>query len=165
MESGDSSNEDAPPSNPNRKELTRKEQSAAFSVLLTMKTDNGLRRGATMFITNKFGMACCTVYHLWDRAKSMCELGTINSPEFILCKKNSRRNIMYPTGFVQESVKHMPLRKRCTQQKLAKVTGCVKNDSSSLDCCINDLSSLQQTQTNTHGGEQMGKARNSLVIG
>ena len=39
-----------------------------------------------MFITKKFGVACCTVYHLWERAKSTGELGIINSPEFFTQK-------------------------------------------------------------------------------
>ena len=37
--------------NPNRKELMRKEWLAVVSILVTMKTDDGLRRGAIMFIT------------------------------------------------------------------------------------------------------------------
>ena len=99
MESGDSSDEEAPPSNPNRKDLMRKEQSKAVSMLVAMETDHGLRRGAIMFSTQKIGMACCTVYHLWERAKRTCELGIINSPEFISCKRNSGRRVMYPTEF------------------------------------------------------------------
>ena len=58
----------------------RKEWSQAVSMLVTMKTDDGLRRGAIMFIAKIFGVACCTVYCLWERAKSMHELGVINSP-------------------------------------------------------------------------------------
>ena len=90
-ESGDSSNKEAPPSNPNRKELMRKEWSMVVSMLVAMKADDGLRRGAIMFITKTFGMACCTVYCLWERAKSVCELGIINSPEFISCKKLQKK--------------------------------------------------------------------------
>ena len=101
----------------------RKEQLAAVSMLATMKTDDSLRRGAIMFIAKKFGVAHSTVYHLWERAKSMHELCIINSPGFISCKNNSRRRVMYPTEFVQESVKHVPLRKRLTQQKPAKLLG------------------------------------------
>ena len=48
--------------------------------------------------------------------------------------------------------------------KTGNVDGGVKNHSSLLDCCINNLSSLQQTETNTHGGERMGKARNGFVL-
>ena len=42
----------------------RKEQLAAVSMLVTMKTDDSLRRGAIMFIAKKFGVAHSTVYHL-----------------------------------------------------------------------------------------------------
>ena len=85
----------------------RKKQLVVVSMLVAMKTDDGLRRDAITFITKKFGVAHCTVYHLWERAKSMHELGTINSLEFILSKEHSRRGVMYPNEFVQESVKHM----------------------------------------------------------
>ena len=64
----------------------RKEWLAVVSIILvTMKTDDGLRRGAIMFITKKFGIVCCTVYHLWERAKTACDLGIINSPAFTSC--------------------------------------------------------------------------------
>ena len=100
MESGDSSDEEAPPSIPNRMELMRKEQLVAVSMLVTMKTDDGLRRGAIMFVTKKFGIACCTVYHLWERAKSTHELGIINSPEFILCKKTLEEGLCIQMSFL-----------------------------------------------------------------
>ena len=87
MESGDSSDEEAPPSNPNMKDLLRKEWSEAVSMLVAMKTQDGLRRGSIMFVTKKFGVACCIVYHLWERAKSIHEVGVINSPESILHEK------------------------------------------------------------------------------
>ena len=62
MESGDSSNEEAPP----RKELMRKEQSAAVSMLVTMKADDGLRRGAIMFVgKNWHGIINVTIYYNW----------------------------------------------------------------------------------------------------
>ena len=52
-------------------------------MLVAMKTEDGLRRGAIMFIAKKFGMTCCSVYHLSESAKSACELGVVNSPELI----------------------------------------------------------------------------------
>ena len=85
MESGDASDEEAPPHNPKRKELMRKEQAVVVFILVAMKTDNGLRRGAIMFVNKKFGVAHNTVYCLWERAKSMH--GIINSPEFISHEK------------------------------------------------------------------------------
>ena len=42
MESGDSSEEEAPLSNPTRKDLMRKEWSKAVSMLVAMKTEDGL---------------------------------------------------------------------------------------------------------------------------
>ena len=104
MESGDSSDEEAPPTNPNRKQLMRKEWMVAVSMLVTMKTDERPRRGAIMFVTKKFRMAHCSVYHLWERVKSACELGAINSQKFISQKKELRRRVMYPTEFVWESI-------------------------------------------------------------
>ena len=52
MESRDSTDEEAPPSNPNRKDLMRKEWSKAVSMLVDMKTEhsNSLRRGAIIII-------------------------------------------------------------------------------------------------------------------
>ena len=62
-------------------------------MLVAMKTKDGPRRGAIMFITKKFGMAHCTVYCLWERARSAHELGVINSPEFISCQKTSEEGL------------------------------------------------------------------------
>ena len=57
MESGDASNEEAPPCDPKRKDLTQKEWSKVISMLVAMETKDGLRRGAIMVITKKFGRA------------------------------------------------------------------------------------------------------------
>ena len=65
----------------------RKEWSVAVSMLVAMETNDGLRRGAIMLVAKKFGVAHYTDYCLWGRAKSVHELGIINSPECILCKK------------------------------------------------------------------------------
>ena len=91
MESGDSSDEESPPSNSNRNGIMRKEQSKVVSMLVAMKTEDGLRRGAIIVIAKRFGMACCSVYHLWERAKRSHELGIINSPEFISCKRIQKK--------------------------------------------------------------------------
>ena len=42
-ESGDASDEEAPPSNPKRKDLTRNEWLKAISMLVAMKTEDSLR--------------------------------------------------------------------------------------------------------------------------
>ena len=51
MKIGDSSDEETPPSNPNRKALVRKEQSKAVSMLVAMKTKDRVRRDAIIFVT------------------------------------------------------------------------------------------------------------------
>ena len=83
-------------------------------MLVAMKTKDSLRQGAIMSIAKRIGLACSTIYQLWEQAESVHALGKINSPEFISCKK-TRRQALYPIEFVQEGVKHVLLRKRCTQ--------------------------------------------------
>ena len=56
MESGDASNEEAPPCDPKRKDLTQKEWSKVISILVAMETKDGPRRGAIMVITKN--LAC-----------------------------------------------------------------------------------------------------------
>ena len=53
MESGDASNEEAPPCDPIRKDLMQKEWSKAISILVVMETEDGLRRGVIMVIAKK----------------------------------------------------------------------------------------------------------------
>ena len=55
MESGDASNEEAPPCEPKRKDLMQKEQTKLISMLV--ETEDSLRRGAIMVITKKVGLA------------------------------------------------------------------------------------------------------------
>ena len=57
MESGDASNEEAPPFDPKKKDLTQEEWSKAISMLVAMETKDSLRRGAIMVITKKIGLA------------------------------------------------------------------------------------------------------------
>ena len=53
MESGDASNEEAPPCDPKRKDLMQKEWLKVISMLVDMKTKDGLRRGAIMAVAKK----------------------------------------------------------------------------------------------------------------
>ena len=57
MESGDASNKEAPPCDPKRKALMQKEWLKVISMLVAMETKDGLRRGATMVIAKKIGLA------------------------------------------------------------------------------------------------------------
>ena len=104
MESGDASNEEAPPCDPKRKDLMQKEWSKAISMLVAMETEDSLRRGVIMVIT-RIGLPCADL--LYHKTKNiillLCtpmvliynhELGIINSSEFFHTK-NSGRRVMY----------------------------------------------------------------------
>ena len=58
MESGDASNEEAPPCDPKRKDLMQKEWLKVISMFVAMETKDLLRRGAIMVVTQKIGLAC-----------------------------------------------------------------------------------------------------------
>ena len=53
MESGDTSNEEAPPCDPNSNYLMQKEQLTAISMLVDMETKDSLKRGTIMVVTKK----------------------------------------------------------------------------------------------------------------
>ena len=58
MESGDASDEEAPPCDPKSNNLMQKEWLKAISMLVDMETKDSLKRGAIMVITKKIGLAC-----------------------------------------------------------------------------------------------------------
>ena len=59
MDSEDTSDEEAPPYDPKRKE-----QSKMISMLVDMETEDGLKRCAIMVIAKKIGLACADLlYH------------------------------------------------------------------------------------------------------
>ena len=53
MESGDASDEEAPPCDPKSNNLTKKEQSKAISMVVDMETEDGLKRCAIMVVAKK----------------------------------------------------------------------------------------------------------------
>ena len=53
-----SSNEEAPPCDPNKKVLTQKEWLKAISMRVAMETKDGLRRGAIMVVAKNVGLVC-----------------------------------------------------------------------------------------------------------
>ena len=53
MESGDASNEEAPPCDPKRKDLMQKEWPKVISMFVAMETKDVLRSGAIMVVTKK----------------------------------------------------------------------------------------------------------------
>ena len=58
VESGDTSDEEAPPCDPKSNALMQKEQLKAISMLVAVETEDGLRRSAIMVVTKIFGLAC-----------------------------------------------------------------------------------------------------------
>ena len=64
MESGDTSNEEAPPCDPKTNNLTQKEWSKAISMLVDMETEDSLKRGAIMVVTTKIGLAHADLLYL-----------------------------------------------------------------------------------------------------
>ena len=57
MESGDTSNEEAPPCDPKSNNLTKKEQSKVISMVVDMETEDSLKRCAVMVIAKKIRLA------------------------------------------------------------------------------------------------------------
>ena len=87
MEFGDASKEEAPPAPPRNKDLSRNLRTQIVVMLQGMENDGSLQTGSITAITKRFGMACCTVHHLWKRVAHMCTMGVINSPDFNSQKK------------------------------------------------------------------------------
>ena len=115
MESQDASDEEVPPTNMRKKDLSKSEQLEAIPMLVMMATENHLKRVAVMDIANMFNVACSTIYRLWGHMEHTHVTGIINSPKLVSWKINSGRAPKYLTEFIQEGVKEVPLRKRHTQ--------------------------------------------------
>ena len=98
MESGDASDEEAPPCDPKSNNLTQKEWSKVISMVVDMETKDSLKRCAIMAVTKKIQLACADL--LYYKCKNilllLCtpmvliynsELGVIISSEFFHAKK------------------------------------------------------------------------------
>ena len=57
MESGDASDKEAPPCDPQRKDLMQKEWLKVISMLVAMETKDSLGRGVIMVIAKEIGLA------------------------------------------------------------------------------------------------------------
>ena len=84
------------------------------SMLQMLQTEDSMRRGAFTIVAECFGVAHSTVHCLWNRVTCMHASGHIISPEFH-SQKNCGRWPMYPSEFVHEGIKDIPLRKWQTQ--------------------------------------------------
>ena len=125
MESEDASNEEASNCNPPKMDLTNNQCLEAISMLLMTATEDCLKRGSVMAVAKRFNMACSMIHRLWKHVEHMHTTGIINSSD-LLSQKNSGRVPKYLPEFIEEGVQGVPLRKRHTQQKLAKSMGVSK---------------------------------------
>ena len=125
MELGDTSDKEASPQHPKKRERSKSQQIQMVTMLQMLQTDNGMRRGAFTMVAECFVMARLTVHCLWNRVVRTHAHGHIISLEFQSHKKISRRPI-YLWDFVCEGIKNIPLCKRQTQRKLAASLGVSK---------------------------------------
>ena len=126
MDIGDTSDEEASPERPKKRELSKSTRIQMVTMLQTLETEDGMISGSFAMVAECFGVARSTVYRLWNRVVCTRAHGHIISPEFQSHKKNCGRPPMYPSEFVREGIKNIPLRKRRTQRKLAASLGVSK---------------------------------------
>ena len=67
MESGDASDEEAPPCDPKSNNQTKKERSKAISMVVDMETEDGLKRRAVMVVAKKIWLAHANLLYYKDK--------------------------------------------------------------------------------------------------
>ena len=87
MELGDTSDEEASPPQLKKREMLKNQQIQMVSMLQTLQTENGMRRGAFTIVAECFGVARLTVHCLWNRVVRTHAHGHIISLEFHSHKK------------------------------------------------------------------------------
>ena len=87
MELGDTSDEEASPERPKKRELSKSTRIQMVTMLQTLETDDGMRSGSFAMVAECFGVARSTVYRLWNRVVRMRTHGHIISPGFQSHKK------------------------------------------------------------------------------
>ena len=73
MESGDA---EASHCNPPKTDLTNNQHLEVISMLLMTATEDCLKRGSVMAITERFNVACSTIHRLWKCVEHMHVLMT-----------------------------------------------------------------------------------------
>ena len=109
MESGDASNEEAPPCDPKSNNLTQKEWSKVISMLVDMETEHGLKRRAVMVVAKKLAWHVQTYFTIKLKIFFFCgtpmvliynsELGIIISSDFC-AKKLWKKHYVLPSIFI-----------------------------------------------------------------
>ena len=114
MESGDTSDEEAPPCDPKSNNLMQKEWSKVISMVVDMETEDGLKRHVIMVVTKKFSWHMQTYSTTTIKVKVFffcyvllygfnilreynSELGVIISSEFFRAKKLQKKRCLLPT--------------------------------------------------------------------
>ena len=126
MELGDTSDEEASPQRPKKREMSKSQWIQMVTMLQMLQTDNGMRSGSFTMVAKSFSVAHSMVHCLWNRVVRTRAHGHIISPEFQSHKKNCGRPPMYLSEFIRKGIKNIPLHKRRTQRKLAASLGVSK---------------------------------------
>ena len=72
MESGDTSDDEAPPCDPKINNPMQKEWSKAISMAVDMETEDGLKRHAIMVIAKKIQFACADLLYYKSKKILLC---------------------------------------------------------------------------------------------
>ena len=133
MELGDTSYKKASPPQPKKREMSKNRKIQMVSMLQTLQTEDGMRRGAFTIVAKCFSMAHLTVHCLWNRVGHTCASGHIISAEFHSQKK------LWETAYVSIRVHPQgnqghPIMEVVDSKKAGDIIGCVKDNSASLDC-------------------------------
>ena len=83
MESVNDSDEEAPPHNKKKKDLTKSQWLEAISIVRMKSTEDYFQRGALMDVTKRLNVAHSMMYRLWKWAVHMHATGIINTPELV----------------------------------------------------------------------------------
>ena len=86
MEATGASNEEAPPTNVRKKDLTKSQRLEAISILRVKYIDGRFERGAIVDVAKRFNVAHTTIWRLWQRVACMHASGIFNSPELVSLK-------------------------------------------------------------------------------
>ena len=87
MEGTGASNEEAPPTNVRKKDLTKSQRLEAISILRFKYIDGRFQRGAIVDVTKRFNMARTTIWRLWQQVVCTRAVGIINSPKLVSWEK------------------------------------------------------------------------------
>ena len=83
MESEDASGKEASCHDPPKMDLSNNQCLEVISMLLMTATEDHLKRGSIMAITERFNKACSTIHRLWKQVEHMHATGVINSLELL----------------------------------------------------------------------------------